>query len=133
MTSCIGFVTCPHRRLYDIILSRGFQVVCFITFICSVVYPRYKGDGWVEFVSMSALLTVGINFIFYLIGLRQQLPPFMLLVVSTKPPRASLVGAQSHCVHVCVRVALGQRAGASAVCRTVRIHVHPRLLSHEPL
>ncbi|KAK2188816.1 hypothetical protein NP493_122g00000 [Ridgeia piscesae] len=56
------------------------MVVCFITFICSVVYPRYKGDGWVEFVSMSALLTVGINFIFYLIGLRQQLPPFMLLV-----------------------------------------------------
>ncbi|KAI0220280.1 hypothetical protein LSAT2_028206 [Lamellibrachia satsuma] len=40
----------------------------------------YKGDGWVEFVAMSALLTVGINFIFYLIGLRQQLPPFMLLV-----------------------------------------------------
>ncbi|KAI0238589.1 hypothetical protein LSAT2_010688 [Lamellibrachia satsuma] len=56
------------------------MVVALITFICSIVFPPYKGDGWVEFVAMSALLTVGINFIFYLIGLRQQLPPFMLLV-----------------------------------------------------
>lgn len=56
------------------------MVISLITFICSIVYPRYKGDGWVEFVAMSALFAVGINFILYLIGLRHQLPPIMLLV-----------------------------------------------------
>lgn len=91
-------IFCHTYRLISYTVA-DFQVVALITFICSIVFPPYKGDGWVEFVAMSALLTVGINFIFYLIGLRQQLPPFMLLVVSSKAP--CLLQVLSLIVFVC--------------------------------
>ena len=50
----------------------------------------YSGAGWVGFVSLSALLTVLLAFIFYLIGLYSRIPgPTSLIVSRGVPPRPS--------------------------------------------
>ncbi|KAI0220282.1 hypothetical protein LSAT2_028208 [Lamellibrachia satsuma] len=46
-------------------------IVSFVTFICSVVWPYYPGNGWVFFVSGSSFLTITIRLLYYLFGLRQ--------------------------------------------------------------
>ena len=60
------------------------QGLSFITFICSVVYPRYAGDGFVDFVTMSAFLTILIDLILNILSLRGKLPNISNIVVSYK-------------------------------------------------
>ena len=123
-----GFNTQVGWSMYPSMLCAHLQVLCLITFICSIVFPPYKGDGWVEFVALSALLTIGINFIFYLIGLRHRMPGYMYLIVSSA---LSLAGVLCRRVRRCEPAALGDRKGVDAACQFLRLHNHSYLLRPE--
>ncbi|KAK2143066.1 hypothetical protein LSH36_881g02022 [Paralvinella palmiformis] len=55
-------------------------VLDVIVFICSVI-PWWPAEGWVGFVSMSALLTTLILFLLYLFGIMTRVPPWRVLII----------------------------------------------------
>lgn len=55
------------------------MVLDVIVFICSVI-PWWPPEGWIGFVSMSALLTTLIIFLLYLFGVIHRLPAWRVLL-----------------------------------------------------
>lgn len=55
-------------------------VLSLVTFICAVIPWWGSAGGWVQFVSITAFITVLVWLIFYLIGLIHKIPPFRQLV-----------------------------------------------------
>ncbi|XP_063416631.1 plasmolipin-like [Mytilus trossulus] len=70
-----------YMKSIDSILKIAEMVLSLIVFIC-VSFHSYHGGGWVQFVSISCLITVLILWIFFMLRIIYKLPgPWMLIIL----------------------------------------------------
>ncbi|XP_052059627.1 CKLF-like MARVEL transmembrane domain-containing protein 7 isoform X2 [Mytilus californianus] len=73
-----------YMKSIDSILKIAEMVLSLIVFICVTSHPGYSyiGGGWVQFVSISCLITVLILWIFFMLRIIYKLPgPWMLIIL----------------------------------------------------
>lgn len=73
-----------YMKSIDSILKIAEMVLSLIIFICVTSHPYYShiGGGWVQFVSISCLITVLILWIFFMLRIIYKLPgPWMLIIL----------------------------------------------------
>ncbi|VDH89118.1 Hypothetical predicted protein [Mytilus galloprovincialis] len=73
-----------YMKSIDSILKIAEMVLSLIIFICVTSHPGYFtiGGGWVQFVSISCLITVLILWIFFMLRIIYKLPgPWMLIIL----------------------------------------------------